>query len=128
MCILSISVYCWKGFLGGASNNEPLNARDIRDAGLIPWSGRSCGEGNGNPLKYSCLEIPMGRRAWWSRVHSVTKSQTWLKQFSMHVCILLNSFLELLYQFTVLPEIYKNWMLHVFTDTYNCIAVFVCSI
>ena len=36
--------------------NPPANARDIRDAGSIPGSGRSPGEGNGNPLQYSCLE------------------------------------------------------------------------
>ena len=36
--------------------NPPTNAGDIRDAGLIPGSGRSPGEGNGNPLQYSCLE------------------------------------------------------------------------
>ena len=41
----------------------------IYDLGLIPWSGRSLGEGNGNPLQYSCLENPMGRGArgaWWA--------------------------------------------------------------
>ena len=44
----------------------------------------SCiGEGNGNPLQYSCLENPMDRRAWQATVHGVTKSQT---QLSMHVC------------------------------------------
>ena len=38
------------------AKNPPANARDIRDAGSIPGSGRSPGEGNGNPLQYSCLE------------------------------------------------------------------------
>ena len=42
---------------------------------LIPGSGRSPGEGNGNPLQYSCLENPMDRRAWWATVHGVAKSQ-----------------------------------------------------
>ena len=46
------------------------------DAGLIPGSGRSPGEGNGNPLQYSCLENAMERGAWWATVHGVTKSQT----------------------------------------------------
>ena len=46
-----------------------------------PVSGRLPGEGNGNPLQYSCLENPMGRGAWQATVHGVTKSQTWL---SMH--------------------------------------------
>ena len=36
----------------------------------------SFGEGNGNPLQYSCLESPMGRGAWWAAVHAVVKSQT----------------------------------------------------
>ena len=52
------------------------NARDIRDVGLIPGSGRSPGEGHGNLLQYSCLENPMDRGASWAIVHRVTKSQT----------------------------------------------------
>ena len=46
------------------------------DLGSIPGLGRSPGEGNGNPLKYSCLENPMDRGAWWITVHGVAKSQT----------------------------------------------------
>ena len=42
----------------------------------FPGSGRSPGEGNGNPLQYSCLENPMDRRAWWATVHGDAKSQT----------------------------------------------------
>ena len=56
--------------------NPPASAGDDRDAGLIPGSGRSPGEGNGNPLQYSCLENSMGREAWCTTVHGVTKSQT----------------------------------------------------
>ena len=41
------------------------------DAGLIPGLGRSPGEGNGNPLQYSCQENPMNRGAWWAIVHGV---------------------------------------------------------
>ena len=52
------------------------NAGDTGDAGLIPGSGRSSGEGNGNPLQYSCLENPMDRGAWQATVQRVTKSQT----------------------------------------------------
>ena len=62
--------------------NPPTNARDIRDEGSIPGLGRSPGEGNGNPLQYSCLENPMDREAWWATVHGVAKSQTQLKQLS----------------------------------------------
>ena len=41
--------------------------------GLIPGLGRSLGEGNGNPLQYSCLENPMDGRAWWATVHGVAE-------------------------------------------------------
>ena len=44
--------------------------------GSIPGLGRLSGEGNGNPLQYSCLENPMDRGAWWSTVHGVAKSRT----------------------------------------------------
>ena len=56
------------------------------DAGSILGSGRSPGEGNGNSLQYSCLGNPMDGRAWRATVHEVTKSQTQLKQLSMHTC------------------------------------------
>ena len=56
--------------------NLPVNAGDIRDVCLIPGSGRSPGEGNGNPLQYSCLENPMDRGAWQAPVHRVSKSQS----------------------------------------------------
>ena len=56
--------------------NPPANARDIRDSGSIPGSGRSPGEGTGNPLQYSCLRNPTDREAWQSTVHAVTKNQT----------------------------------------------------
>ena len=48
------------------------------DLGLIPESERSPGEGNGNPLQYSCLENPMDRGAWWATVCGAAKSQTGL--------------------------------------------------
>ena len=55
--------------------NLPDNAEDVGDAGLIPGSGRSLGEGNGTPLQYSCLENPMDGGAWWVIVHGATKSE-----------------------------------------------------
>ena len=59
------------GVLGGSDGEESVyNAGDL---GLIPGSGRSPGEGNGNPLQYSCLENSMGRGAWWA-THGVTES------------------------------------------------------
>ena len=51
------------------------------DLGSIPGSGRSPGEGNGNPLQYSCLENFMDGGAWWATVHGVAKSQTRLSNF-----------------------------------------------
>ena len=45
------------------------------------------GEGNGNPLKYSCLENPVDGGTWWAAVHRVAQSRTWLKQLSMHACM-----------------------------------------
>ena len=56
--------------------NPLANARDPRDADLIPGLGRSHGEVNGNPLQYSCLKNPMDRRAWWAIVHGAAKSWT----------------------------------------------------
>ena len=52
--------------------NPPVNAGD---AGLIPGSGRSPGEGHGYPLLYSCLENPMDRGAWQATVYGFAKSQ-----------------------------------------------------
>ena len=45
----------------------------MQEVGLIPGLGRSPGEGNGNPLQYSCLENPMDRGAWQATVHGVTR-------------------------------------------------------
>ena len=59
---------------GGSDGKE--SACNARDTGLIPWLGRSPGEGNGYLLQYSFLENPMDRGAWWATVHGVAKSQT----------------------------------------------------
>ena len=53
-----------------------LGRVDVKDEGLILGLGRSPGEGNGNPLKYSYLENPMDRGAWWTTVHGGAKSDT----------------------------------------------------
>ena len=66
-----------KSFPGGAVvKNLPADVGNARDVGLIPGSERSPGEGNGNPLQYSCLENSMNRGAWWATVHGVAKNQT----------------------------------------------------
>ena len=60
-----------KGFPDGSVvKNPPANARDIES---VPESGRSPGEGNGNPLQYSCLGNPTDRGAWWYTVHGVAR-------------------------------------------------------
>ena len=65
------------GFLSGSAvKNLPASARD---EDWIPGSGRSLGEGNGNPVQYSCQENPMDRGPWQASVHGVVKSQTWLR-------------------------------------------------
>ena len=58
------------------SLNSKEYACNAGDPGLIPGSGRSPGEGHGNPLQYSCLENPTERGTWQTTVHSVAKSQT----------------------------------------------------
>ena len=62
--------------------NLLANAADVRDAGLIPGSRRSPGEGNGSPLQYSCLDNSMGRGDWRATVHRVTKSWIRLSNFT----------------------------------------------
>ena len=56
------------GFPGGSDGKESF-PQEMR--GSNPGLGRSHGEGNGNPLQYSCLENPMERGAWWATVHGV---------------------------------------------------------
>ena len=67
------------GFPGGVVvKNLPDNAEGTGDVGSIPGSGRSLGEGNGNPLQYSCLGNSMDGGAWWARAHGITKSRAQL--------------------------------------------------
>ena len=58
------------------------SAYNAGDPGSIPGLGRSPGEGNGNPLQYSCLENPMDRGAWRATAHGVAKSRTQLSDFT----------------------------------------------
>ena len=75
----------WASQLVLVVKNPPANVGDARDSGLIPGLGRSLGEGNGNPLEYSCLGNPMDRRAWRVTVHRVTNSQTRLCTHTSHL-------------------------------------------
>ena len=69
------------------------NSCSVGDWGLIPESGRSPGEGNGNPPQYSCLENSMDRGAWWATAHGVRKSQAWPTDW--HCNTVINSILTL---------------------------------
>ena len=55
------------------AKESTCKAGDTGNTVLIPGSGRSPGEGDGNPLQYSCLENPIYREAWWATVHGVAK-------------------------------------------------------
>ena len=71
------------GFPGSTVvRNLHANAGDKRDMGLVPGSGRSPGEGKGNPLQYSCLENPMDRGTWLATVHAVAKESDATEQAS----------------------------------------------
>ena len=59
-----------EGFPGGSDSKE--SACNVGDLGSIPGLGRSPGEGNSNPLQYSCLGNPMDRGAWWATDHILT--------------------------------------------------------
>ena len=76
------------GFRDGSVLKNPLaNAEDL---GSIPGSRRSPGDGNGNPLQYSCLGNPMDRGAWQDTVHGIAKSQTQLSTDALIVATLRN--------------------------------------
>ena len=59
-----------------ADSDGKVAAYNAGDPGLNPGLGRSPGEGNGNPLQYSCLENPMDGGSWWATVHGVAKTRT----------------------------------------------------
>ena len=77
------NVYTQKGFPGGSE--VKASACNAGDLGSIPGSGRSPGEGNGNPLQYSCLENPMDGGAWRATVHGVAKSRTRLSDVTSSI-------------------------------------------
>ena len=73
MVVICVRLLLQLGFPGDSDGKEyACNAGDL---GSITGLGRSPGEGNGNPLQYSCLEDLMDRRTWWATVHGVAKSQ-----------------------------------------------------
>ena len=74
------------GLLSWLSSKD--SACNAEDAGSIPGSGRSPGEGNGNPLQYSCLGNPMDRGTCWSTVHGVTKELDMTWRLNNNKCVL----------------------------------------
>ena len=74
--------FYWASQMALVVKNLPANAGDRRDTGSIPGSGKFPGEGNDNPLQYSCLENPRDRGVWWAIVQGITKSQTQLSTHS----------------------------------------------
>ena len=62
-----------KEYLKFAGSEDKVSACSAGDLGSVPALGRSAGEGNGNPLQYSCLGNSMDRGAWWATVHGISK-------------------------------------------------------
>ena len=81
---ISLVFYTLSRFIMGfpGSSDDKASAYNAGDPALIPGSGRSPEEGNGNPLQYSCLENPMDWGSWQATVHKVAKSQTRLSDFT----------------------------------------------
>ena len=75
--IIMADLHCCLGFPDGSDSKE--TACNAGDTGSIPELERSPGEGNGNPLQYSCLENSMDRGALWATVHGVAQSRTRLR-------------------------------------------------
>ena len=94
------SLIIFLGFPCGSDGKA--SAYSVGDPGWIPGSGSSPGEGNGNPLQYSCLENPMDRGARLATVHGVTKSQTQLNDFTLQMC----QKVALLYSSPSLPKFF----------------------
>ena len=99
---------------GSVDKNLPANTGDM---GSIPGLRRSPGEGNGNPLQYSCLKNLMDRGAWQATVHRITKSQTWLKWLSKHACMMQPDILCSIYSILLYSFLLKySW----FTISCSC--------
>ena len=77
---LELEMTLFTGFPGGSE--DKASSCKAGDAGSIPGSGRYPGEGNDNPLQYSCLENSVDRGDWWATAHRVTKSRTQQSDFT----------------------------------------------
>ena len=109
--MLLFSVYAVPSldFPGGSDSKEPVyNAGDL---GSIPGSGRSPGEGNGDPLQYSCLENSMDRGTWRAIVHGITKSQTWPSDWHFHFSLMVSLILESQDRKRKKIDLIESWLL-----------------
>ena len=94
-------------FPGGSGvNNSPANAADVD---FIPGSGGSPGEGNDNPLQYSCLENSMDRGAWWATVHGVAKELDTTEQLNSSNILWSGEYMSYLKTFKALFQS-KSWL------------------
>ena len=109
------------GFPGGSEGKE--SACNVGDLGSIPGSERSPGEGNGNPLQYSCLENSVGTGAWWATVLGVTKiGQVWATNtftFTMKISKVSKCFN--IFQIIKILTLQVYNVLHGFTDSLKVI-------
>ena len=108
----------WNMFINGSDGKA--SAYNAGDPDSIPSSGRSPGEGNGNPLQYSCLENPMDEGAWWATVHGVANSWTRLNDFTFTFILLQFSSVQSLsrVRLFVTPWIPVHHQLLEFTQTH----------
>ena len=95
-CLQVKKKFDWSIHISGfpCGSEVEVSAGNAGDLGLIPGSGRSPGEGNGNPPQYSCLENPIDWGAWWATVHRVAKNRTRLRDFTHFTHTYIYSFLD----------------------------------
>ena len=98
--IITKSLHISRDFPGGSDGK--VSVYNAGDLSLIPGSGRSSGEGNDNPLQYSCLENPVDGRAWLATVCRVARSQTRLHDFTLPYLTLPVSTFLLLFIYSVI--------------------------
>ena len=117
----------WASQMVQVVKNPHASADDIWEEGSIPGLERFPREGNGNPLQYSCLKKSMDNGTWWATVHGVAKSQTWLKQLSIHAVScsrLTNSSFWFIIIFSFFNFTILYWFCHISTWTHHRYTVF----
>ena len=92
-----------------------VSACNVGDLGSTPRSGISPGEGNGNPLQYSCLDNPMNGGPWWATVHGVAKSWTRLSNLTYALCMMLLTTVSNLF-FSTLDIVRVYWYTQSLSD------------